>query len=547
MYSRNKLRKEQQLLNLRQLTAKTSSQHNTQHNPTEDYDHNSSRTPPQSMANRSNSSPPNQSLKASNASRSQCRTPKRDNSSPNDCQQSTSSKSETNSMLRSVNKSPTLRSQTLRTDSRGVGLQSRPTLSPNSRREASLPQSLTQSPKSLSQINKNNEKTKEVKQRSVKSVTESQSQQKSMSSTSTSTTTTTETTISPEIVFLVRQQAKAIAQINALNKKVQLLEHTIKGQKNTHVFDQNPTLQMTGASGCSPKRLNSNSNNSKERIAISDDSGGEYSRATTTSDDDELSLLLDQIARRSQQLSNSHIINNRFTNASISNSISGNNNKTTEVLPQTMQFRSKRHTSSSYTTSPAPTPHSNQSPIREPVVERKLFSNINNFSALMASQSLAPVIQPSAPPPSVPQSPYNQSISALLFEPNVENVLKNLDEIIATEAIDSNKFSNASTLSQTYQRSQTSQHSSQSLYDNIGLNAVGVTSSESLLIGNNTCSSPASKWQLERAHTLVKQREERELDKQNKLNEEWLQNQLKADPKLLRCTKYIDSLEPTFR
>ena len=352
---------------------------------------------------------------------------------------------------------------------------------------------------------------------------------------SSSDTNASDPTVTPEILFLIKAQAKAIAKINALQKKVEQLEQTISQQKK----NENITPQMTTASASSAKAVNSsNPTNSKERIAISDDSGGEYSRATTTSDDDELSLLLDQIARRSQQLQSTHQINSRFTNTSIGSSVSTNN--ATEVMAQTMQMRShgQRHTLPNTTGLKS---YPTRSPISETLVKQK-FSNFSN-STLTGMTGVA-AGQVSAPPmlAQASQLPYNESISALLFEPNVDNVLKNLDDIISGEAIDSNKFSNTSTLSQTYQRSQTSQHSSQSLYDNVGLSSAP----QIRLTGPSATST--SNWQLERAKTLVKQREERELDKQMRLNEQWLQTQLKADPKQsFRRPNFMDSLEPSFR
>lgn len=362
--------------------------------------------------------------------------------------------------------------------------------------------------------------------------------------TSSSDTSPSEPTVSPEILFLIKAQAKATAKINALQKKVEQLEQTISQQRRNE--STAVTTQVSSASASAAKLVNSsNPTTSKERIAISDDSGGEYSRATTTSDDDELSLLLDQIARRSQQLQSIHQVNSRFANLSIGSSVSVAPVMTSGVqvmsqTPHTMQFRSQRHP---FVTTTGVKSYPTRSPVNETLVEQK-FNNFSNPTLTAMSAMAVSGGQASAPPmlAQASQLPYNESISALLFEPNVDNVLKNLDDIISGEAIDSNKFSTASTLSQTYQRSQTSQHSSQSLYDNVGL----PSAPQIRLTGSSA--SPSSNWQLERAKTLVKQREERELDKQMRLNEEWLQTQLKAEPKqAFRRTNYIDSLKPTFR
>ncbi|XP_054163427.1 uncharacterized protein LOC128961235 [Oppia nitens] len=303
-----------------------------------------SRTSLQTVTNQSQTS---QSSKPSihvSSSRSVSRNTRRDNSlSTNDTKIETNS----SSMLRNLTqRSPTTRSQTVRSVRTNSGLQSRtsttttttPTHSPTSRLQTRLPaQSLTpngnsHSKQSLSPNSRNSDNS--VRQRITVKTTNSdnQTQHKSLSMTSPPTTTSATTTailpeasISPEILFLVKEQAKSIATINALQKRVEQLERIVKLQNlNLNLLTNNnfnhncnhnkisPEVSASSSSSPTSKQqlgvVNKQTlNTCKEGTHVSDDSGGEYSRATTTSDEDELSLLLDQIVRRAKQLNITNI------------------------------------------------------------------------------------------------------------------------------------------------------------------------------------------------------------------------------------------------
>jgi len=394
---------------------------------------------------------------------------------------------------------------------------------------SSLPQTLLLSPHSVSSQSKqsltptNLSNSSNINKVRNESLVENQNRlrDKSLSSTTTSTSTTittaTEPNISPEILFLIKEQAKAIAKINALQKKVEQLEQTINYQSNSNDNSgQELSHEILTASSTSATKLVNNSNSSKERNIICDDSGGEYSRATTSaSDEDELSSLLDQIARCSQHLNNSQQ-QNKFTNQSNnSNSNSINSNR---LLSQSMQMRQKLMYSLSNPT--IKTSHLARSPTIEMIHDNNTFRDSHQSN--------------------------QQSISALLFEPNVETLLKNIDDL--TQPFNYNK-SITSNMTPTYQTKASAQHSSSPLYEAIGITGTGVNS-RSFLANNNNNSS--TNWHLERVKSIIKQREEHEFESQMKLADQWLENQLKTEPsqqqqQQQRLSNYIDSLEPTFR
>ena len=103
---------------------------------------------------------------------------------------------------------------------------------------------------------------------------------------------------SPEILFLVQQQAKTLSTLSAISKRLEELEvkvcdiqRTVSATSSKKMDQLNPSSSKCSASG---QQLN----------VLSDDSGGEYSRTTngTTVDEDELISLLDQIAKYSQTI-----------------------------------------------------------------------------------------------------------------------------------------------------------------------------------------------------------------------------------------------------
>lgn len=110
---------------------------------------------------------------------------------------------------------------------------------------------------------------------------------------------------SPEILFLVREQAKTFSALNSICKRLKSLETSVCDMKrnvsqlNSNRSSKSASIELAEAN-CSAKGATSSSN----PLVLSDDSGGEYSRTTngTNVDDDELLSLLDQIAKCSQQI-----------------------------------------------------------------------------------------------------------------------------------------------------------------------------------------------------------------------------------------------------
>lgn len=106
-----------------------------------------------------------------------------------------------------------------------------------------------------------------------------------------------------ELSFLIRQQAQCMAKMNYLDRQIrELRENAQITQQHQQQTDMN---QVSSTSISNRGRTSRTLNNlatatmthtKNGNFILSDDSGGEYSRATI-SDDDELSSLLDQIAK----------------------------------------------------------------------------------------------------------------------------------------------------------------------------------------------------------------------------------------------------------
>lgn len=117
-----------------------------------------------------------------------------------------------------------------------------------------------------------------------------------------------------ELSFLIRQQAYCMARMNYLDRQIkELQEASQQSQPHQQHIDSAPT-QVSSSSNALNQRFHIHHSHQQQRLfnahgqavttttskngnfILSDDSGGEYSRATI-SDDDELSSLLDQIAK----------------------------------------------------------------------------------------------------------------------------------------------------------------------------------------------------------------------------------------------------------
>jgi hypothetical protein len=93
-----------------------------------------------------------------------------------------------------------------------------------------------------------------------------------------------------ELSFLIRQQAHCMAKMNYLDRQIRELKEAAN-------YQQQVDMNQVSSSSISNRNHSSRPiNNKNGNFILSDDSGGEYSRATV-SDDDELSSLLDQIAK----------------------------------------------------------------------------------------------------------------------------------------------------------------------------------------------------------------------------------------------------------
>lgn len=308
-------------------------------------------------------------------------------------------------------------------------------------------------------------------------------------STSSTSTSSHDTELRPEILFLVRKHAEAIDRINKLEKRIEQIELS-----KSNVSSPETSVKCNVMS---PEVSHSRTNqiSCKERNTTSDDSGGEYSRATI-SDDDELSSLLDQIAKYSKQIhQNQRQVNQQ---SCMSQSILPRQSMVHQITPM----------------------------YSLPAVEKSTSNFTQQPRRRLQSQHAIKPLQPSQP---------LQSLSALLFDPNVNNVLDHLDQLIDDQIpIASNAFSRS--LSQ-----QTS------IYDEIGLPSGGKSTQGAL---NSDSNSQSTNWEIEKLKSMIKEKEKQEFESQMRLSQQWLANQLGSEPgdPPQRQAHYIDSLEPsTFR
>jgi hypothetical protein len=121
-------------------------------------------------------------------------------------------------------------------------------------------------------------------------------------------------TPSPEIMFLIREHAKTLANLSSISKRLEQLEAKVCDIQRTVTDSKSSSIQLSntacGTSKESGMTLMPSSGNEvltgkgASNHILSDDSGGEYSRTTngTTADEDELISLLDQIVKHSQQI-----------------------------------------------------------------------------------------------------------------------------------------------------------------------------------------------------------------------------------------------------
>ena len=116
-------------------------------------------------------------------------------------------------------------------------------------------------------------------------------------------------TPSPEILFLVQQQAKTLSTLSAISKRLEELEVKVCDIQRTMATSScrhaTPAPTATGSElHVTPASSSSKCSANGQQNVLSDDSGGEYSRTTngTTVDEDELISLLDQIAKYSQTI-----------------------------------------------------------------------------------------------------------------------------------------------------------------------------------------------------------------------------------------------------
>lgn len=113
-----------------------------------------------------------------------------------------------------------------------------------------------------------------------------------------------------ELSFLIRQQAYCMAKMNFLDRQIRELRETRQTDStnpqilSTSIMNHHQTRNSTTNATAAAMTHMKNGN-----FILSDDSGGEYSRATI-SDEDELSSLLDQIAKSIKSERNGSVTGN---------------------------------------------------------------------------------------------------------------------------------------------------------------------------------------------------------------------------------------------
>ncbi|XP_074596884.1 uncharacterized protein LOC141851965 [Brevipalpus obovatus] len=244
--------------------------------------------------------------------------------------------------------------------------------------------------------------------------------------------------ISPEMMFIIREQAKTLAAIDKMTRRVCELEIKVRDMMNavSQMNESSSSKKMEAHKSCIPN----NSSKRNEANVISDDSGGEYSRATTSSsggasaDDDELLSLLTHIAKMSDTIKSRSQYQNQLISSSSPSS-------TSHIHHQHITYAPVNQSPQRYIPEPIPPslPPGN--------MYRQVSTNCNGMATVgggfglvgsssgfgnrnvwpsQISSSRVPNQMTMIDTPLGHPNESSHSFSALLFEPNTSRFLDNL-------------------------------------------------------------------------------------------------------------------------
>lgn len=253
--------------------------------------------------------------------------------------------------------------------------------------------------------------------------------------------------VSPEIMFLLREHAKALSSLHSISKRLESLEVKVCDMQRS----LNESVVRPSSSGGTTTAVltaNHHHHNAHHQVisdgkgAVSnDDSGGEFSGTTTgtAADEDELNSVLDQILKHSQQIRASQekaqqhqLLVNRVSNPSSSSPSSSSSSSPSSHHRVTAAAITHNNHHQSH-----PSQHVSHSGVllhpRSPSSSRPVITSNSSPSSQLLGSHQSPIRNNFNPGrgvsmmmPSVHQN--RSSLNAVLFDPNLSNVLAGLNE-----------------------------------------------------------------------------------------------------------------------
>lgn len=221
-----------------------------------------------------------------------------------------------------------------------------------------------------------------------------------------------DSSMSPEMLFLIKEHSKTRQQLSKISKRLKDLEDKVN--KITQKVSNHEILSCNNNHGNNNDIRAGNCKSGDIPAACgnisSDDSGGEYSRTTNgTTDEDELLSLLDLINKHSYQIRQKEMIQDNPLTC----------NSTIHSFPQPIPTRSARHSLNIIRDRTNLSPFHQSSNHSSP---HHHHNHQSNLVGLTSSNDLHGISESSVSRP--------QSLSALLFEPNTRSFLDSVNDFI---------------------------------------------------------------------------------------------------------------------
>lgn len=255
--------------------------------------------------------------------------------------------------------------------------------------------------------------------------------------------------VSPEIMFLLREHAKALSNLHSISKRLESLEVKVCDMQRS--LNESVVKPSSSGGTTTTTVLTANHHHhhnthhqvmsdGKGGAVSNDDSGGEFSGTTTgtAADEDELNSVLDQILKHSQQIRASQekaqqhqLLVNRVPNPSSSPSSSSSSSPSSHHRMTAAAITHNNHHQSH------PSQHVSHSGVlfhpRSPSSSRPVITSNSSPSSQLLGSHQSPIrnnFNPGRGVSMMMQSVHQNrsSLNAVLFDPNLSNVLAGLNE-----------------------------------------------------------------------------------------------------------------------